>query len=64
MLGGYPGGCECCSPEWGRSPAETCGPVACWVGWVLTGDLSGTETGAVGPTGRSEKKEHSVTMLG
>lgn len=41
-----------------------CGLVACWVGWVLTGDLSGTKTGAVGPTGHSEKKEHSMKILG
>lgn len=50
---GCPGGCGCCSPEWGKSPAETCGLVACWAGWVLTGDLSGTRTGAVGLTGHS-----------
>lgn len=61
---GFPGGCGCCSPEWGRNLAEMCGLVACWVGWVLTEDLSGTKTGAAGPTGRSEKKEHSVEMLG
>ena len=41
-----------------------CGLVACWVGWVLTGDLSGTKTGAVGPTERSGKAEHRVKMLG
>lgn len=64
MLVGCPGGCGCCSPEWGRSLAEMCGLVACWVGWVLTGDLSGTKTGAVGPTGHSEKKEHSMKILG
>lgn len=64
MLVGFPGGCGCCSPGWGRNLAEMCGLVACWVGWVLTGDLSGTKTGAVGPTGHSEKKEHSVKMLG
>lgn len=34
---------------------ETCGQAACWVGWVPTRGLSGTRTGAVGPTGRSEK---------
>lgn len=64
MLVGFPGGCGCCSPEWGRNLAEMCGLVACWVGWVLTGDLSGTETGAVGLTGHSEKKEHRAKMLG
>lgn len=53
MLVGFPGGCGCCSPGWGRNLAEMCGLVACWVGWVLTGDLSGTRTGAVGPTGHS-----------
>lgn len=37
-----------------------CGLVACWVEWVLTGDLSGTKTGAVGLTGHSEKKRHRV----
>lgn len=64
MLVGFPGGYGCCSPEWGRNLAEMCGLVACWVGWVLTGDLSGIKTGAVDPTGHSEKKEHSVKMLG
>lgn len=53
MLVGFPGGCGCCSPELGRNLAEMCGLVACWVGWVPTGDLSGTETGAVGLTGHS-----------
>lgn len=53
MFVGCPGGCGCCSLEWGKSPVETCGPAACWVGWVLTGDLSGTRTGAVGLTGHS-----------
>lgn len=53
MRAGCPGGCGCCSPEWGRSPVETCGLVACWAGWVLTEDLSGTRTVAVGPTGHS-----------
>lgn len=48
-----PGGCGCCSPESGKNPVETCGLAACWVGWVLTGDLSGTRTEAVGPTGHS-----------
>lgn len=64
MLVGFPGGCGCCSPESGRSLAEMCGLAACWVVWVLTGDLSGTKTGAVGPTAHSEKKEHSVKTLG
>lgn len=50
---GCPGGCGCCSPEWGKNPVETCGPGACWVGWVPTGDLSGTRIVAAGPTGRS-----------
>lgn len=53
MFEGCPGGCGCCSPEWGTSLVETYGPGACWVGWVLTGDLSGTRTGAVGLAGRS-----------
>ena len=57
MLVGCPGGCGCCSPEWGKSPVETCGLAACWVGWVLTGDLSGTRTGAAGLTGRSERRD-------
>lgn len=52
-LVGCPGGCGCCSPEWDKSLVETCGLAACWVEWVLTGDLSGTRTGAVGRTGRS-----------
>lgn len=60
MLVGFPGGHGCCSPEWGKSLVETCGLVACWVGWVLTGDLSGTKTAAVGLTGHSEKKRHKV----
>lgn len=60
---GCPGGCGCCSPEWGKSLVETCGPAACWGGWVLTGDLSGTRTGAVGPTGRSERIDHSVKEM-
>lgn len=42
MLVGCPGDCGCCSPEWGKSPVETCGLAACWVGWALTRDLSGT----------------------
>lgn len=64
MWVGFPGGRGCCSPEWGKSLVETCGLVACWVGWVLTGDLSGTKTAAVGPTGHSEEKRHRVEMLG
>lgn len=48
------GGCECCSPEWGMSPVETCGLVACWVVWVLRGDLGGTWTGAESLFERSE----------
>lgn len=36
------------------SPVETCGLAACLVEWEPKGDLSGTRTGAVGPT------EHSV----
>lgn len=60
MLVGFLGGCGCCSPEWGRSLVEMCGLVAWSVGWVPTGDLSGTKTGAVGPTGHSEKKKDSV----
>lgn len=52
-LVGCPGGCGCCSLEWGKSLVGTCGPAACWVAWELTGDLSGTRTGAVGLTGRS-----------
>lgn len=59
-LVGCPGGCGCCSPEWDKSLVETCGLAACWVEWVLTGDLSGTRTEAVGQTGRSERKEHGV----
>lgn len=60
MLVGFPGGCGCCSPEWGKSLVETCGLVACWVGWVPTGDLSGTRTGAVGLTEHSERRDHNV----
>lgn len=56
MSVGFPGGHGCCSPEWGKSLVEMCGLVACWVEWVLTGDLSGTKTGAVGLTGHSDKK--------
>lgn len=41
-----------------------CGLVACWVGWVLTGDLSGTRTGAVGLTGHSERGDYNVKTLG
>lgn len=63
MMVGCPGGCGCCSPGWGKSPVETCGLAACWVGWVLTGDLSGTRTGAVGLTGRSEGRVHKIKML-
>ncbi len=55
MLVGCPDGCGCCSLEWGKRPVETSGLVACWVGWVLTGDLSGTGTGAVGQTEHSER---------
>lgn len=55
----FPGGC--CSPEC-KSPVETCGQAACWVGWVLTGDLSGTKAGAVGLTGHSER-DHNTKML-
>lgn len=61
-LGGCPGDCGCCSPEWGKSPVEMCGLVACWVGWVLTGDLSDTRTGAVGLIGRSEKRHNIKTF--
>lgn len=64
MLVGFPGGHGCCIPEWGKSLVETCGLVACWVGWVLTGVLSGTKTAAVGLTGHSEKKRQRVKMLG
>lgn len=35
---------------------EMCGLAACWVEWVLTKDLSGTKTGAVGLTGESERR--------
>lgn len=63
MFVGCPGGCGCCSPEWGKILVETCGPAACWVGWVLTGDLSGTRTGAVGLTGCSEKRDYNVERL-
>lgn len=60
---GFPGGCGCCSPEWSTSPVETCGLVACWVGWVLTGDPSGTRTVAVAQTGHSEREiERDITM--
>lgn len=57
MLGGFPGGYGCCSPELGKSPVEMYGLLACWVGWVLTGVLSGTKTGAAGLTGHSKEKE-------
>lgn len=60
MSVGFPGGYGCYSPEWGRSPVEMCDPVACWVVWVLTEDLSGTKTGAVGLTGHSENKRKSI----
>lgn len=50
---GCPGDHGCCTPEWSKNPVETCGQAACWVGWVPTRGLSGTRTGAVGPTGRS-----------
>lgn len=53
MLVGCPDGRGCCSPEWGKSPVEMCGPAACLVGWVLIGDLSGTRAGAVDLTGHS-----------
>lgn len=53
MRVGCPGDCGCCSPEWGKSPVETCGLVACWVGWELIRDLSGTRIVAVGLTGHS-----------
>lgn len=49
---GCPGDCGCCIPGWDKSPVETCGLEACWVGWVLTGALSGIRT-AVGLTGHS-----------
>lgn len=62
-LVGCPGGCGCCSLEWDKSPVETCGPAACWVGWLLTGDLSGTRTGVVGLTGHSERRDHDVKTL-
>lgn len=52
-LVGCPGGRGCCSPEWGKSPAETCDLEPCWGVWVPTRDLSGTTTEAVGPTGCS-----------
>lgn len=29
MFVGCPGGCGCCSPEWGKILVETCGLVAC-----------------------------------
>lgn len=53
MLVGCLDGRGCCSPEWGKSPVGTCGLVACLVGWVLIGDLSGTRAGAVDQTGHS-----------
>lgn len=53
MWVGYPGGCGCCSPGWGMSPGETCGPGACSEAWALTGDLSGTRTGVEDQTGHS-----------
>lgn len=59
---GCPGGCGCCSPELGKSPVETCGLVACWVGLVLTTDLSGTTAGAVGQTGRSENTHEAIKI--
>lgn len=43
----------CCSSGWGRSPAETCDPGACWEGWAPRGDPSGTTTGAEDLTGHS-----------
>lgn len=60
MWVGCPGGYGCCSPEWGKSPVETCGLAACWEGWVPTGDLSGTRTGAVGLTGHSEGRNRAI----
>lgn len=55
---GCPGGCGVGSPEWGRSPVETCDLGACWVGFAPTVDLSGTRTVAVGLTGHSERRDH------
>lgn len=43
------------------SPVETCGLVACLVGLVLTGALSGTMTGAEGLTEHSKRR--SIRML-
>lgn len=34
------------------------------MGWVLTGDLSGTRTGAVGLTGHSERGDYDIKTLG
>lgn len=42
---------------------EMCGLAACWVEWVLTRDLSGTKTGAVGLTGESERRVHNIRTL-
>lgn len=64
MLVGFLGGCGWCSPGCCKSLVEMCGLAACWVGWVLTGDLSGTKTGAVGPTGHSERGDYNVKTLG
>lgn len=58
MRKGFLGGCGYCSPEWGKRPVERCGLAACWVGWVLTRDPSGTKTVAAELTGHSEKKKN------
>lgn len=58
----WPGGRACCTPELSKNPVAMCGLAACWVGWVPTRDLSGTRTGAVVLTGRSERKRQAVKI--
>lgn len=60
---GYPGGCGCCSPEWGMNLVEMCGLAACWVEWVPTRDLSGTRIVVVGLIGESERRNHNIKTL-